>query len=420
MAEKDNKVSNPESSEAKSNSDKPDEVGKTALVKEENEPAKKPDKFARDDKPKKDEEYTMKFRELSKAQKKKLFFSFFTYVTIGVVILSFMCTAMLREKDKAKQNWDDYLADPPELAERVAEYSQDAIKIEVGTYVENVKEINIKNSFYRMQFYLWFNWEGDEIDDMSEAFRIYKGTINNKTLVKDVHEGNKHYQLLSMDVSVTKNFVTRRFPLDSHQLRMYVESTRPIHEVVFIPDHESSGINANFEINGYDYIRSDFAVVSYEYSTNHGDATIPPTEITSEFVSEFEINRASFGLYLRCFIALVGTITWVLIALFICTYHYVDPLGMVPAALFGTVSNIMIGASLLPDSLEMGLIEYVNFWGIMIILSVTITIIHINRIRNKQKDRRYAHYYGRIMFWTIVFFVIAGNVLLPISAYIFI
>ncbi|NCB92424.1 MAG: hypothetical protein EOM40_07605 [Clostridia bacterium] len=92
---------------------------------------------------------------------------------------------------------------------------------------------------------------------------------------------------------------------------------------------------------------------------------------------------------------------------------------MIPAALFGTVSNIMIGANLLPDALDIGLLEYVNFWGILTILMGALIVININRIRTSRKDFVFATLYGRIMFFTMVFFVVTGHVLLPIAAYMF-
>ncbi|MEA5004760.1 MAG: hypothetical protein VB081_14830, partial [Christensenella sp.] len=96
-----------------------------------------------------------------------------------------------------------------------------------------------------------------------------------------------------------------------------------------------------------------------------------------------------------------------------------DPLSMIPAALFGTVANIMVGANLLPDALQAGLLEYVNVWGIMMILMGAMAIININRIRKKYEDRDFSKHYGRVLFYTILILVLAGNLLMPICAYIF-
>lgn len=91
---------------------------------------------------------------------------------------------------------------------------------------------------------------------------------------------------------------------------------------------------------------------------------------------------------------------------------------MIPGALFGAVSNIMVGAALLPDALEMGLLEYVNLYGVLTILGVTIAIININRVRKRsQEDKDYAHLYGQMLFFTILVLGIGGQILLPLAAY---
>ena len=92
---------------------------------------------------------------------------------------------------------------------------------------------------------------------------------------------------------------------------------------------------------------------------------------------------------------------------------------MIPAALFGTVANIMVGANLLPDALQAGLIEFVNIWGVMMILMCAIVIININRIRKKYEDREFSQYYGRILFYIILILTLLGNILLPVCAYLF-
>ena len=359
----------------------------------------------------------MKYRDLDDVRKRKLLFAVISYLMIGLIALSYCSIMLFAEKADAVDTWDAHLSDPPEIAAMASERQKTATPVSVGTYIENLREVNLKASIYRVEFQVWFMWEGDETLDPANHFRVYKGLINNKTIIKETHEGGKNYQLVSMDVSVSKNFETKRFPLDSHQLRFYVESTRPIEEVVFVVDKENSGINRNLTIVGYEFSRHDIGSTSFLYDSNHGDPDIKEHEMNSEIVTAFEINRSGFGLYLKCFVALVGTLTWTLIALFVCTYHHVDPLGMMPGALFGTVGNIMVGASLLPDALEMGLLEYVNIWGILAILATTVAIININRIRNKHQDKKFAHYYGTVMFYIVTIFTIVGNILLPVLAY---
>lgn len=358
-------------------------------------------------------------RKLEKWQWRRLLCNFLIYVVVVVVFLSATVTALVKDRTGEDYYWNSSMSESQDMASEVTARSAGATKVSVGTYIENLKEINIKSAYYRVVAQVWFRWEGDEDLDMKDNFRVYKGLMNKMEVIKDYHENGVNYQLVRCDVSVTKDYWTVRFPLESHQLRMYITSNLPVEQVVFVDDHDNSGLNKSLSISGYDVRRHDTAVISVKQDGTHGDPELTDDLILSEHMTQLELNRGSWGLYLKCFIALVGTITWVLIALFLNTNHHIDPLGMLPAALFGTVTNIMVGANLLPDAMQAGLLEYVNIFGIGTILAVTMTIININRIRNKYEDKAFAALLGRVMFITIIVCTLAGNILLPCSAYMF-
>lgn len=360
---------------------------------------------------------TYRWKDMKAWQKKRLLFWFIFVIVVAVVYLTACTVRLYSDRIQEDDYWDSALTTNSHVLETLEDRAANAVPVQVGTYIENLKEISIKNSYYRTVMQVWFRWEGDADLDMANSFHVYKGYINKTEVLKDYHENGVNYQLVRIDVTVTKNYWTCRFPLESHQLRCYIESNYPAREVVFTADKENSGLNQSMSIAGFDIRRYDTGIFYNQYDSTHGDPTLPDPIITAEHVTALELNRSSIGLYIKCIIALFGTSIWVLITLFICTFHYVDPLGMIPAALFGTVSNIMVGANLLPDALELGLLEFINAWGIYTILIVALAVININRIRNKYEDREFAHFFGRIMFTTILVFTVIGHILLPVSAY---
>lgn len=226
---------------------------------------------------------------------------------------------------------------------------------------------------------------------------------------------------MRIDVTVAKSFWTKRFPLSSHQLRMYVEATKDIDEVLLVPDEKNSGISNNIKIAGFNVSKHAVNTFIQHYKNTNLDPEYDNVKphITSEILTAIELNRDSWGLYLKCIIALLGTNIWVLIPLFICTNHKVNTLALIPPVFFGTVTNIMVGANLLPDAMEAGLIEYVNIWGILVVLLVAVTVVKIEFIRDKHENYEYSNCFGRVMLGVIIFVMIIGYILLPISAYKF-
>jgi hypothetical protein len=78
----------------------------------------------------------------------------------------------------------------------------------------------------------------------------------------------------------------------------------------------------------------------------------------------------------------------------------------------------MIGAALLPDALSLGLLEFVNMWGVATVLMATLAVIQINNIRSDygQADEAFAEFFGRGLFYVIAALTVVGNVALPLCA----
>ncbi|MDT2522087.1 hypothetical protein [Enterococcus raffinosus] len=361
------------------------------------------------------------YSELQEKQKKKL------WIWLSVIFIFFSlyvgATSWFLYHDAQMEDvyWTHYLNENPKLTKDEQLLAKDALKVKTGTYVENINQIDMRSSNYTITFQVWFRWKGNPKLDMLDNYEIYNGQITSQETLKDVEKGDTSYQLARVRATVAKNYWTTRFPMGSHQLRFYIEPKDDIRNIVLEADNENSSINENINISGFDLKRFDTNIFVKEYKN---DKSNPETEgrgayTVTEFVTAMDLNRENIGLYVKCFIALVGTLSWVLIVLFICTYHNVDPLSMIPGALFGTVSNIIVGANLIPDALHIGLLEFVNIFGILIILFASFAIITINRQRSYYKDEAFASFFGKHIFWILTFFTILGNILLPLCAYRF-
>lgn len=351
--------------------------------------------------------------------RKRLYCLFIVYVLIGVTFLSYAGITLYQDKIAEDTYWEDNLTTSEETQALLDRISKNAVVVKSGTYIENLDALDIKNSSFTMTLVAWFQWEGDDSLDMAYNVHPYKGKITNTKLLVDEHNGNDNYQQARYTVNVSKNYWTKRFPLESHQLRIYLESSYTADEVIFEIDEENSGVNPSLSISGYELVRFDVGSYAIRANTTFGDPSIPNKAVYSEVVTAVEINRDGMGTYAKCIIALLGTSLWVLIVMFINTKHRIDPLSMIPAALFGTVSNIMVGANLLPDALQLGLLEYVNVLGIMTILGGAISIINVNRIRTKYQNYEYATQLGNTMFYTVLSIALIGHILLPICAFAF-
>ena len=364
------------------------------------------------------------FAKLTDFQRSNIKKIAFIFTLLCCIILGYFSYMLNTDISHSESSWNKKMNTEPQVAADLLEVSKDATKVLCGTYVEGIHDIDMAHGGYWVNFMTWFRWDGDEIQDMADHFRIYRGVIKQKNIVKSYKSGNTHYQLVRMEAIVDKSFATKRFPLDGQQFVFYLEPFYTAKRVVLVADTKESNVNRNLDIDGYRFEKSLVSTYAYEYRNTRGDIELEKStdkNIVTELATGVRVKRDGFGLYAKCFIALYGCIIWSLLTLFINIYHHVDPLEMIPEALFGCVANIMVGASLLPEALDMGLLEYVNIWGILIILTATVIIINVNAIRHREAlpdgTCYYAASFGRVMFYLITFFAVIGNIILPFIAY---
>lgn len=353
-------------------------------------------------------------------QVKKLIFWVVLFSIIATSFLTYGTWSLYEDKQNNSIGWVETLTHQPHEIERFEAISKNAKPVSTGVYVESIKELNKKQNYYRLVLEVWFSWDNtnDTEDlDMISNFRFYNGYINKMRTVDDKTVGTTRYQRCRVDVTVNHNYHTKAFPLETHQLYTFIEPDFPASEVILVEDTNSS-MNGAASIAGYDIKNYDTSIFNTELDTSFSEPGIHNNIFKSEFLTAIEVKRADLGLYLECFIALLGTTLWALITLYLCTFHKVDPLGMIPAALFGTVTNVMVGANQLSESLDLGLLIFVNALGILTIISSALTIININRIRTHNKDNQFAKLFGQTMFALIVYFVILGHIVLPLAAYL--
>ncbi len=363
----------------------------------------------------------MKFNRINSNQRKKLLFGFCFIVAAALIFIGSASVYLISDKVNEQKNWDYYLTEADTYTAEENALSENAARISTGAYIERLDSVDIKNSKYTVTFKCWFNWSGYNELDMENGFEIYEGNIKNITKKDEYRADGNNYQLFEVTADVSKEFSTKRFPLGSYQLRIYLKPVENIERIVFVPDKDGSGVNEKLNAAGFELTGYDNALFIYRCDADSNGAYYKGggTESYSEFLTAIELNRNSVGLYLKCIIALIGTGIWALITLFLCAHHRVDSLGMMPAILIGTVTNLMIGANLVPDALHTGLLEFINIWGIYTVLISTILIIAVNRIRSKYKDEEFAELFGKVMFYTVMITTIAGHIILPLSAYKF-
>ncbi|MBF0417694.1 MAG: hypothetical protein HQL86_05530, partial [Magnetococcales bacterium] len=253
------------------------------------------------------------------------------------------------------------------------------IPVKIGSYVDNIESVSIRDSVWTANLYIWFSWSGSKELDPGEQFVIVDGTILKKDRIEAYHgEDNRHYQKYRLTAKFLKHFDTMRVPLESHMLNIHIEdATRDAHTLRYVADPESN-ISSRIQIPGFTILKHSTTVKPHTYRSAHGDPRQIGARISTrmQYIVGIDIQRSGPGVYLKIFVALFAALMLALANFFILPTDVSPRFSLPSAAFFGAVSNTYVVNSILPPSGSFGLVDFVACFGMgSIFLTIALSLI---------------------------------------------
>ena len=249
-------------------------------------------------------------------------------------------------------------------------------------------------------------------------------------------EGNLRtmcYQKIRFNGAFEKAFDSVRYPLDSVQFKMYILPTMDADYIRYVPDRSTdsdgvrvSGFTPYFGItSGYRLIHETDNVdnftlrLNYYYDTNNDPAVHFDENVRTQLEIIVRANRAGLSLFLQAFINLFSVVIWIIIAFYSQSYTGEDSVGMLGTGLFGVISSMIVGLSMVSDAGIFSLITMINIFTLAVIMIMTYQAIAAKRAQVR-KDKVLIAYNGiklRILFITLTICTAMMFVAIPALAY---
>lgn len=247
------------------------------------------------------------------------------------------------------------------------------------------------------------------------------------------------YQRVILHADFNKAFDSPRYPLESVQFKMYIKPTMDAQYMRYIPDDSAvystatvtesiSGFEPYFGItNGYRLLNESNTIKNFNMRLNYYRSvnTDPAVDYAHTYRTQLEIivraNRSGISLFLQAFINIFSVVIWIMIAFYNQSYNNEDSIGMLGTGLFGIISAMLIGLSMMSDAGIVSLITLINIFTLAVIMIMTFQSIAAKRA-NVQKNRVMIAYTGiklRIMFVALFVCTLIMFIGLPLSAYLF-
>jgi hypothetical protein len=166
--------------------------------------------------------------------------------------------------------------------------------VKIGFYPISVHELNIADSTYCIDTYVWLRWKGsiDPTKTIEFMNMVDEGNYQHSFLFpqpKTENDGS-NYQIMRVEGHFMQPFSLADYPLDQQRLSIKVEDK--VHgsdNLVYEFDMKSSGIGDLVKIPGWNLDGWKAESMIHDYETDFGDKNTPSVYSTAKF--SIEISR---------------------------------------------------------------------------------------------------------------------------------
>lgn len=266
-------------------------------------------------------------------------------------------------------------------------------KVVTGVYVNNIHSIDLKSDSFVVDFYIWFRWKKDDLKPY-ETFEIINGDIQSKTgLVQKTIKG-VHYAAYRVLGLVHHNWDVRKYPLDSHKIRIDIEDTAsPTTAMVYVADTDNTTLSSNISLPSWKIDGKNIRISETKYLTNYGDPTIQTNAESrySRFTLEITLKREGIGYFLKLF-AMLFVATGVCFLSFRIKATDLDPrFGLPIGAIFAAAASEFTVVSGLPETNDITMADWLHINSMIFIMltifASTITLRLCNSVQEEKAVR---------------------------------
>lgn len=261
----------------------------------------------------------------------------------------------------------------------------------VGIYLNDVPELDLDTNRYLVDFYLWFRWQGDDIDPSStfefmnavESWDQLHAPVytddDGNALAEDLGDGWR-YQVFHVQGKFGHPFDVRAYPFDSQEIVIALEDTDAVVEdMTYVADDGTLTLPPTLAIPGWDLGEVRAEVIEQDYPTNFGDTRRPIGEDRySRFRYSLRVARPVVG-YAATTILPIAIVMLITMVMFLIHPKYFEgKLGLGITSLISAVALQLTTAGDLPSTGYLVLLDHIyNLSYLVIFLSLLASVVSV-------------------------------------------
>lgn len=293
------------------------------------------------------------------------------------------------------------------------------VTVTIGTYVDSITNLSIRESTWSGEFYVWFSWKGPKDLDPGGKLVLVNGSILNKQLLEDYHgDDGVNYQRYRIAARFQELFSTALIPVERPMLNINIEDGARDGSTIRYAADSAANISSRARTPGYTVAGMSTVVKPHTYRTSYGDPRKQADQRAtfSQYVVGITLARTSLGVYFKIFLCLYAALALALANFYIKPVDVSPRFAMPSASYFGIVANYFVINSVLPPSNTFGLVDIVTTVGLgTVFLSVALSLA-ANYFYDRRGEPQTARALDGVMFYTVTLCSVVANIAIPASA----
>jgi hypothetical protein len=239
-------------------------------------------------------------------------------------------------------------------------------EVKVGMYLTNLYDIDLNNSQYNAQFWVWFLHDNPDYQPANRTEIVNGKSWSRQNDFRD-DSGDTIWDVMSFRALISEEWDIKRYPFDTQTLHIQLEDIEETAEdLTFVPDTAGTRIDESLIPDGWKLRDYRIDVASHQYNTSFGDPALG-SETTSEFSRVslvMTIEREGQRLFITIFIGFFVATLFVLMTLAVNMSrraHPVIPLQprvtLASGAIFSTIGSIYLLVNQMPYTTEFTLAD---------------------------------------------------------------
>lgn len=271
----------------------------------------------------------------------------------------------------------------------------------VGVYAFQLPQFDIAQSIYLVDFWVWFRWQGDDIDPTQtfELLNLYEGWDVLKQAIyvdaggaprpDDLGDGWR-YQVYRIHGRFARTFDVRAYPFDDQQLTIaFEDNNATIDDQIYVADDGTTAVDPGLSVDGWRIDHISAEVGERAYPTNWGDPRRPPgADRYAQFRYTIHITRPVLA-HLVTTIVPIGIVMLIALAAFLIDPKYfAERVGLATTCLISAVALQLTAQGELPTTSYLVLLDHVyNLAYLTIFLSLVQSVVAVRLIDGDARPR---------------------------------